>query len=170
LNFRVQGLSRQRFIFFNHTTTTTNINKNMVLNKDKCQEAFHLYDTRATGKIEIDQLGTLLRACGKSPTNAEVEDFKKQLGANEFDFNQFYQIFEQAKSYTREEIYKCFQIFDKDQTGKVLKAHLVNVLTNVGEKLTRDEVDKILDGVVVDSEGYLNYREFVDKKLMPENQ
>lgn len=134
--------------------------------KEKLQEAFHLYDTNADGEIEIEQLGTLLRACGKSPTNAEVEEFKKQVGASQFNFETFVRIYQQAKSYTRDEIYKCFKIFDREGTGKVLKAHLVNVLTNVGEKLSKEEVEKILDGVPV-VDGFIDYKQFVDMKLMP---
>ena len=136
--------------------------------KEKLQEAFHLYDTNADGLIEIEQLGTLLRACGKSPTNAEVKEFEKQVGKAQFDFQTFLTVYEQAKSYTREEIYKCFKVFDKEGTGKVSRAHLVNVLVNVGEKLSREEVEKILEGVTV-TDGYIDYKEFVDKKLCPSN-
>jgi calmodulin len=134
--------------------------------REKLQEAFHLYDTNADGFIEIEQLGTLLRACGKSPTNAEVREYEKEVGKPQFDFNTFLQVYEKAKSYTREEIYKCFKVFDKDGTGKVSRAHLVNVLVNVGEKLSREEVEKILEGVTV-TDGYIDYKEFVDKRLVP---
>jgi calmodulin len=138
-----------------------------VASKEECQEAFYLYDTNADGKIEIDQLGTLLRACGKAPTNAEVENYKKEVGSDSFDFETFYKIFEKAKSYSRDEIIKCFQIFDRENTGKVYKAHLIKVLTNVGEKLKQEEVNKILQDVPVDDNGYIDYKQFVDMKLMP---
>ena len=40
------------------------------------KEAFSLFDKRGTGRVDIDSLGDLLRACGQNPTLAEINDLK----------------------------------------------------------------------------------------------
>jgi Ca2+-binding EF-hand superfamily protein len=44
------------------------------------KEAFSLFDKRGNGRVTIDSLGDLLRACGQNPTLAEIQDLKKQAG------------------------------------------------------------------------------------------
>lgn len=43
------------------------------------QEAFSLFDNRGDGKINISQLGDVLRALGQNPTEAEVKKCCHQL-------------------------------------------------------------------------------------------
>jgi Ca2+-binding EF-hand superfamily protein len=44
------------------------------------KEAFSLFDKRGNGRVTIDSLGDLLRACGQNPTLAEIEELKRQAG------------------------------------------------------------------------------------------
>lgn len=43
------------------------------------QEAFSLFDNRGDGKINVSQLGDVLRALGQNPTEAEVKRCCNQL-------------------------------------------------------------------------------------------
>jgi hypothetical protein len=45
---------------------------------------------------------------------------------------------------TEEEIKEAFRVFDKDQKGTISAAELRHVLTNLGEKLTEEEVDEMI--------------------------
>ena len=44
------------------------------------KEAFSLFDTRGNGRVVLDKLGDLLRACGQNPTLAEIRDLEKSVG------------------------------------------------------------------------------------------
>lgn len=44
------------------------------------KEAFQLFDKRGNGRVTVDSLGDLLRACGQNPTIAEIKDLEKQAG------------------------------------------------------------------------------------------
>jgi hypothetical protein len=44
------------------------------------KEAFSLFDKRGTGRVSLDCLGDLLRACGQNPTLAEIDDLEKTAG------------------------------------------------------------------------------------------
>ena len=49
------------------------------------KEAFALFDKRGNGRVTVDSLGDLLRACGQNPTLAEIQDLEKGAG-NECEF------------------------------------------------------------------------------------
>jgi Ca2+-binding EF-hand superfamily protein len=51
------------------------------------KEAFALFDKRGNGRVALDSLGDLLRACGQNPTLAEIRDLEKNVGSDcEFPF------------------------------------------------------------------------------------
>ncbi|KAL5722044.1 Calmodulin-3 [Ranunculus cassubicifolius] len=60
---------------------------------------------------------------------------------------------------------KVFKVFDKVQNGFISAAKLRHVMTNLGEKLTNDEVDVMIREAAVDGDGQVNYEEFVRMML-----
>ena len=46
------------------------------------KEAFSLFDKRGNGRVVLDSLGDLLRACGQNPTLSEVRDLEKNVGGD----------------------------------------------------------------------------------------
>lgn len=46
------------------------------------KEAFSLFDKRGNGRVSLDSLGDLLRACGQNPTLSEVQDLEKSVGGD----------------------------------------------------------------------------------------
>ena len=48
-------------------------------------------------------------------------------------------------------------MFDKDGNGQINAAELRHVMTNLGEKLTDQEVDEMMKEADVDGDGQLNY-------------
>lgn len=62
---------------------------------------------------------------------------------------------------SEEEIKEAFKVFDKDGNGFISAAELRHVMTNLGEKLTDEEVDEMIREADVDGDGQINYEEFV---------
>ena len=54
-----------------------------------------------------------------------------------------------------------FRVFDKDGNGYISVAELRHVMTNLGEKLTDEEVDEMIREADIDGDGQVNYEEFV---------
>jgi calmodulin len=52
-------------------------------------------------------------------------------------------------------------VFDKDGNGFVSAVEFRHVMTNLGEKLTDDEVDEMIREADVDGDGQVDYNEFV---------
>lgn len=60
-----------------------------------------------------------------------------------------------------EEYCRGFQVFDKDMTGFIGVGQLRYILTNLGEKMSDDEVDELLKAVDTSS-GEINYTGMFD--------
>ncbi|PFH56180.1 hypothetical protein XA68_16923 [Ophiocordyceps unilateralis] len=127
------------------------------------KEAFALFDKRGNGRVSVDALGDLLRACGQNPTLAEIQELEKTAGAD-FDFESFQRILNRPGGFRDpgepEEYCRGFQVFDKDMTGFIGVGQLKYILTNLGEKMSEDEVDELLKAVDTSS-GQVNYTELV---------
>ncbi|PNP51576.1 hypothetical protein THARTR1_07832 [Trichoderma harzianum] len=127
------------------------------------KEAFALFDKRGNGRCAVDSLGDLLRACGQNPTLAEIRELEKGLGG-EFDFEAFQRILNRPGGFRDpgepEEYCRGFQVFDKDMTGFIGVGQLKYILTNLGEKMTEEEVDELLKAVDTSS-GQINYTDLV---------
>ncbi|KAJ8454894.1 hypothetical protein ONZ51_g12764 [Trametes cubensis] len=115
------------------------------------KEAFALFDKKGTGAVPREVLGDLLRALGQNPTQAEVADIV--AGAPREDG------FKPAG--TPEEFIRGFQVFDKEGNGFIGAGELRYVLTQLGEKMTDEEVDELLKGAQIGPDGTVNYESFV---------
>ncbi|KAF9787986.1 hypothetical protein BJ322DRAFT_1106017 [Thelephora terrestris] len=135
------------------------------------KEAFALFDKKGTGAIPRDVLGDLLRALGQNPTQAEVADIvsKAPREGKVFpllvDYKSFLTILNRTDGFkpagTPEEFIRGFQVFDKEGNGYIGAGELRYVLTQLGEKMTDEEVDELLKGVQIGADGNVNYESFV---------
>merc|ERR1740139_1540782 len=66
---------------------------------------------------------------------------------------------------TEEELIEAFKVFDRDGNGFISAAELRHVMTNLGEKLTDEEVDEMIREADVDGDGQINYEEFTTLTL-----
>lgn len=69
-----------------------------------------------------------------------------------------------------EEIMEAFKVFDKDGEGSISMSDLRHVMTNLGEKLTDEEIEEMMREADVDStDQQINYFAFV-KRMMDEEK
>ncbi|CAL9114988.1 unnamed protein product [Musa textilis] len=120
----------------------------------------------STGCITTKELGTVMRSLGQNPTEAELQDMINEVDADgngTIDFPEFLNLMARKMKDTdsEEELKEAFRVFDKDQNGFISAAELRHVMTNLGEKLTDEEVDEMIREADVDGDGQINYEEFV---------
>lgn len=58
---------------------------------------------------------------------------------------------------SEEELREAFKTFDRDGNGRISAAELRHVMTNLGEKLTDEEVDEMIKEADLDGDGEVNY-------------
>jgi len=101
------------------------------------------------GAITTKDLGTVMRSLGQNPTDAELQDMINEVDADgngTIDFPEFLSL--QARKMkdmdTEEELIEAFKVFDRDGSGFISAAQLRHVMTNLGEKLTDEEIDEMV--------------------------
>lgn len=133
--------------------------------QDEFSETFHLFDNRGDGKIQVNQIGDVLRALGQNPTEIEVKKLTHQHRPDErISYEVFLPIYSSISKNkskdTAEDFIEGLRHFDKDGNGIISSAELRHLLTTLGEKLTDEEVEQLLTGHE-DSQGNVHYEDFV---------
>ncbi|XP_050407258.1 calmodulin [Patella vulgata] len=135
------------------------------------REAFTLFDKDGDGFVSADELGTVMRALGGTITDAELNEMVASVDTdknNLIDFPEFltYMAKTLSKKESPDTVLEAFAVFDKDNNGFISARELRHVMTNLGERLTDEEVDEMIREADMDGDGQINYTEFV--KLMTE--
>ena len=61
----------------------------------------------------------------------------------------------------KDEILKAFRLFDDDETGKISFKNLKRVAKELGEKMTDEELQEMIDEADRDGDGEVNEEEFL---------
>merc|ERR1711964_874667 len=134
--------------------------------KSEIKEAFDLFDTDGSGTIDAKELKVAMRALGFEPKKEEIKKMIADVdtdGSGTIDFNEFLGMMT-AKMSERdpmEEIIKAFRLFDDDETGKISFKNLKRVAKELGENMTDEELQEMIDEADRDGDGEINEEEFL---------
>uniref|UniRef100_A0A8C4NMR1 Calmodulin 2 n=1 Tax=Eptatretus burgeri TaxID=7764 RepID=A0A8C4NMR1_EPTBU len=144
-------------------------------------EAFSLFDKDGDGTITTKELGTVMRSLGQNPTEAELQDMINEVDADgngTIDFPEFLTMMARKMKDAdgEEEVREAFRLnvflhyvrgwcLDRMGIGFISAAELRHVMTNLGEKLTDEEVDEMIREADIDGDGQVNYEEFITMML-----
>lgn len=134
--------------------------------KRDIREAFDLFDTGGTGNMDVKELKVAMRALGYEPRREEIKkmvlDIDKE-GTGKISFSGFMRVITQkmVEKDSKEEILKVFKLFDDDETGKISFKNLKRVARELGENLTDEELQEMIDEADRDRDGQVNEQEFL---------
>ena len=133
------------------------------------QENFGLFDKDSIGSISLDEMIIIFRAMGQTPTEAEVEQMKREADVEASGKTELpivigiYSKFRKAPI-TETEILNAFEELDEKKKGQISGKRLRHLISTCGENLSEEEINKMMKYASPDVEGNVNYRDFV--KLM----
>ncbi|XP_028617673.1 centrin-1 [Grammomys surdaster] len=134
--------------------------------KQEVREAFDLFDSDGSGTIDVKELKVAMRALGFEPRKEEMKKMISEVdkeATGKISFNDFLAVMTQkmAEKDTKEEILKAFRLFDDDETGKISFKNLKRVANELGESLTDEELQEMIDEADRDGDGEVNEEEFL---------
>jgi calmodulin len=130
------------------------------------REVFKMFATSEGEKFGAQELGEVMRSYGMETDELELHDMISEIDTNgngTIDFKEFMAVFEKKMkdSEAEEELRQAFKVFDKDGNGFLSSEELRHAMTQMGEKLTNEEVDEMIEEADMDKDGQINVEEFI---------
>ena len=133
--------------------------------KQEIREAFDLFDTDGSGTIDAKELKVSMRALGFEPKKEEIAKMMHEVdkdGSGTITFEDFLKLMtaKMGERDGKEEILKAFRLFDDDDTGKISFKNLKRVAKELGETMTDEELQEMIEEADRDGDGEVNEEEF----------
>ena len=134
--------------------------------KTEYREAFALFDKNGDGTITVFELGTVMKSLGTNPTDSELQDMINEVDADgngTLEFDEFCQLMARQMQDTNqdEELKERFKLFDKDGNGMISRDELREVMQQLGEKLSEEDIEEMITDADTNNDGQIDYAEFV---------
>jgi centrin-1 len=107
-----------------------------------------------------------MRALGFEATKEELRKLVAQVdkdGSGTVDFTEFLGMMtaKMGDRDSREEMIKAFRLFDDDETGKISFRNLKRVAIELGETISDEELQEMIDEADRDGDGEVSQDEFI---------
>lgn len=134
--------------------------------KQEIREAFELFDTEGSGHIDSKELKVAMRALGFEPKKEEIRKMLSDVdkeGTGLVSYEAFLHLMasKMADRDSKEEVLKAFRLFDDDETGKISFNNLRRVANELGENMTDEELQEMIDEADRDGDGEVSQEEFL---------
>ncbi|XP_043221636.1 calmodulin-like protein 4 [Amphibalanus amphitrite] len=134
---------------------------------DEFRECFHLY-ARQKQVRSVDELATIMRSLRLSPTSTELRRYLKQKGG-QLSFPDFLEVMHEhtEREKVPGDILRAFEQQDARGTGHISVKELRWLLTSWGDRLSKQEVDRVFREAKIPSSGTVKYEDFVKIMCAP---
>lgn len=125
-----------------------------------------MFDIEGTGTIDAKELKVAMRALGFEPSKEEIKqiiaDADKE-GDGNIEFEDFLNLMtlKYSERDPKDEIVKAFKLFDEDDSGRISFKNLKRVAKELGENITDEELQEMIEVADRDGDGEVNQEEFV---------
>ncbi|PRD23089.1 UNVERIFIED_CONTAM: Calmodulin [Trichonephila clavipes] len=113
--------------------------------------------------ITAAELGVVMRSLGQRPSELELRKMVHMVdkdGNGTIEFDEFLSMMSKKlqESDSETELHEAFRVFDKNGDGFISPSELRQVMTNLGEKLSDEEVEDMIKEADLDGDGLVNYK------------
>jgi len=138
---------------------------------EKIKFAFEVYDFKGDGKVDGFYIGDLVRACNLNPTMKTIVEIggEKEKGKKTIVLEDMYPLFKKAKDSKDtggiHDFVEILKLYDKNSDKTMLSKDLFRLLTNLGEKLTKEEAKGLMNELCdpEDAEGFTPFMPFLER-------
>ncbi|KAK4470900.1 hypothetical protein MN116_006411 [Schistosoma mekongi] len=129
-------------------------------------EAFKLLDKEGSGLIKAREVKVALRALGFDPTAADIRQIVSDFDSENkgfIDFKGFLDIItsKMIEKSDKADLIKAFRICDDDDSGKLTLSKLKRAAQLLGEDITDEELQEMIDEADKDGDGEVSEEEFL---------
>ena len=139
------------------------------LPKNKVEEykkVFELHSKGKEGNVNTQELANIFKSINIDASDEEIKEIIKKLDLEdkkEINYDEFLTIINQKEKDVdgEEEVLKAFKVFDKDGNGLININELKDIILNMGNNWSENEINEMLAEADIDMDGYINYEDFV---------
>ena len=133
---------------------------------EEYKKIFTLHSNGQDGYVNASELSKIFKAINIEPSDEELKEIIKKLDLEvkkEINYEEFLSIINQREKDVdlEEEVLNAFKVFDKDGNGLINVNELKNIMMNIGNNWSENEINELLDNADIDMDGFINYEEFV---------
>ncbi|EST09405.1 EF-hand domain protein [Kalmanozyma brasiliensis GHG001] len=136
------------------------------------KEAFNMIDTDSDGLISHADVAAMLSNLGTDASPSSVSAyFRPGSSSGGVNFTQFLTMFGEhlAELDDQSVLMEAFECFDEKDVGRIEAQELRFWLSQVGDKMSDREIDRLLSGPFMDKSGkYFDYKAFTEAVKMSE--
>ena len=127
--------------------------------------AFDVYDFKGDGKVDAFFAGDLMRACNLNPTLKTISEIGGSLekGQKMIKKEDVFPMYVNCKASKDQggfhDFVEILKLYDKNEDNTMLAHELFRLLTNLGEKLTKDEAKSLMKELCdePDADGFMPF-------------
>merc|ERR1711973_672830 len=143
---------------------------------DAINFAFDVYDFKGDGQVDAFYAGDLMRACNLNPTLKTIAEIGGQTekGKKTLSKNDCFPMYKAAKESKDQggfhDFVEILKLYDKNNGDTMLGHQLFRLLTNLGEKLTKEEAKSLMKELCEpeDDEGFMPFKPFLERMCAAE--
>nr|CAD7454728.1 unnamed protein product [Timema tahoe] len=129
------------------------------------RKAFEAFDREKKGCISTDMVRTILEMLGHHVDDQIIKDIIKEVdadGSGELEFDEFVTLagrflIEEDAEAMQQELKEAFRLYDKEGDGYITTAVLREILKELDDKLTKEELDMMIEEIDTDGSGTVDF-------------
>ncbi|XP_018025540.1 troponin C, isoallergen Bla g 6.0101 isoform X4 [Hyalella azteca] len=134
------------------------------------KRAFDSFDQEKRGAISTEIVATILKMMGQTVNRQILKQVIEEVdvdGSGELEFNEFVLLAtkfmnEEDEEEMKKELKEAFRLYDKNGEGFIPTAVLREILKELDDKLTDEELDGMVEEIDADGSGTVDFDEFME--------
>ncbi|KMZ75996.1 putative calcium-binding protein CML17 [Zostera marina] len=131
-------------------------------------EMFRSFDKDKDGSLTHMELTSLICSFGIKPTKGQLKYFLEKTDSDQNGRVRFKDLvsvvapnYNGTQPYTEYQLWRLFhRVFDRDEDGVVSDEDLMYTMEMLGHKLSKEEINDLMEEADTDGDGVINFQEF----------